>query len=536
VKIKSFNTWIITVVGCLLAGCNKAPVPVLSIDPVSGEVPLTVLFDGSKSYDPNGSISEFKWDFGDGSISYDQSIYHDFNSVGDYIVTFEVVDNKGKASNSKTKIVVTKPIVNQLELTRIDGHIGADNGTYIYRADLSKVNTATITSIIIYDDGIESSGMEGYLTGADIDALKISSSLCDNATCVNSAPTTIPLEFSLSNTIFSPGYQEGTNDFALYGTDASGFNLNNSKAKLEVFDGRINVSSTQSNGFISLGRRGAIAFNLLNPISPGSLYLYIGEVAGNEKISVAVSSSSINFATLIPNPKRQKRYNSCEAFQEYTNDHGVTDSNGENHPGASGWTDYQIRYSTSVSSTSTTTKTVAVRHFKCPCNNVIYNTLEECLENCQINLGCFTGICEPVDIEEEQVCVTTASSLMISFTVSTKVSMLDWTPSGTISNQCTQEIQRYTNETLNHEARHVQDIRDVVNSANDRLKNGVEYNAEGCGANEQEARNNLREKLNERAEQEKLTIQQEIDDKANSFHNSPESRITLPRCDKCRDL
>jgi hypothetical protein len=125
---------------------------------------------------------------------------------------------------------------------------------------------------------------------------------------------------------------------------------------------------------------------------------------------------------------------------------------------------------------------------------------------------------------------------MISFTVSTKVSMLDWTPSGTISNQCTQEIQRYTNETLNHEARHVQDIRDVVNSANDRLKNGVEYNAEGCGANEQEARNNLREKLNERAEQEKLTIQQEIDDKANSFHNSPESRITLPRCDKCRDL
>jgi len=534
-KMISFNAWSIIVVGCLLTSCNKAPVPVLSVDPTSGEVPLTVMFDGSKSYDPDGSISNFKWDFGDGSISYDQSVYHDFNSVGNYTITFEVVDNKGKSSSSKTVIVVTKPTVSQLEIIKIDGRLGADDGTVVYRADLSKVTTASIASIIIYDEGSETSGMSGYLTGADIDALKISSSLCDNASCVNSAPNTIPVTFSSSNTILAPGYQVEPIDFALYGTDSSGFNINNSIATLEVFDGRKNISLTLPNGFISLGRGGAIAFNLINPISPDSLYLYIGEVAGNETISVVVSSSPISAASLIPKPKKQKYSGSCEAFQEYTGNHGVTDSEGKNHPGASGWTDYQLRYTHSVSSTSSTTKTVKVQHFKCPCNNNIYDTNEECLENCLIDLGCFVGYCKLVDVDEEQVCVSTASPLIVRITVSTKVSMLDWTPSGTISNQCRQEIKRYTEETLKHEARHVKDIKDIVDSANERLKNGVEYPAEGCGATEEQAQENLRRKLEERAEQEKSAIEQEMDDKAEAFDDSPEGKILLPRCDKCQE-
>ena len=533
-RIESYNALIVILVGCLVACCNKAPISVLSADPTSGEAPLTVKFDGSESYDPDGNIGKFKWDFGDGSISNEQSIYHDFVRVGEFMVTFEVVDNKGKGSSSKMTIVVIKPTVNQLELKQIDGRLGADNGTGIYRADLSKVNTASIASIIIYDEGGETSGMQGYLTGADIDALKISSSLCDNAICVNSASTTIPLDFSLSNTIFSPGYQEGTSDFALYGTDAGGFNLNNSIATLEVFDGRDHISSTQPNGFISLGRRGAIAFNLVNPISPGSLYLYVGEVGANEEISVVVSSSSISAASLVPNPKKQERQGSCEEFHEYTGNHGVTDSKGTNHPGFSGWTDDQLRYTHSVSSTSSTTKTVRVTKYKCPCNNTLYDRLDDCIANCKVTLGCFTGICEPVEVDEEQVCLSTASPLEIRFTVSTKVSMLDWTPSGTISNQCRQEIKRYTEETLKHEARHVKDIKDIVDSANERLKNGVEYPAEGCGATEEQAQTNLRRKLKERAEQEKSAIEQEINDKVKAFHDTPESHITLPRCDKCQ--
>lgn len=538
-KIKSFSAWIMIVIGCLLViGClsfNKAPVPVLSVDPSTGEVPLTVMFDGSKSYDPDGSISKFKLDFGDGSISYNQSAYHNYKNVGNYTVTFEVVDNKGKSSSSKTAIVVTKPTVSQLELVKIDGRLGANGGTVVYRADLSKVNTISIASIIIYDEGSETSGMSGEYTGADIDALRISSSFCDNAGCVASAPSTIPVSFSPNNIIFTPGHQVEPSDFAHYGTDTNGFNLNNSIATLEVFDGRHQVLSTQPNGFISIGRGGAIAFNLANPISPDGLYLYIGEVAGNENILVVVSSSSISADRLLPKPQKQKYHGTCEALLEYVGNVGVTDNKGVNHPGHTGWIDYQCRYTYEVPSYSSTRKTVKVTKYKCPCNNMLYNKLDDCIRNCKVTLGCFTGICEPIDFDEEQVCLSTASPIKMRFTVSTDISMLDWSPSGTISNQCEQERARWTRETLNHEARHVKDIKDIINSANERLKNGVDYPVEGCGTTEKEALKSLQKKIDERAKQELSVIYQEMGKKIKEFHDSPESQILMPRCDKCQE-
>lgn len=47
----------------------EPPVVVMTANPVSGTVPLTVQFDASQSYDPDNSALTFRWDFGDGLFS-----------------------------------------------------------------------------------------------------------------------------------------------------------------------------------------------------------------------------------------------------------------------------------------------------------------------------------------------------------------------------------------------------------------------------------------------------------------------------------
>ena len=44
------------------------PVAVLSATPVSGNIPLDVVFDGSASYDSDGTIASYAWNFGDGTV------------------------------------------------------------------------------------------------------------------------------------------------------------------------------------------------------------------------------------------------------------------------------------------------------------------------------------------------------------------------------------------------------------------------------------------------------------------------------------
>ncbi len=246
---------IMVVTSCLVAGCNKSPVPIVAVDPQSGELPLTVTCDGSGSYDPDGSIAGFTWDFGDGPINGGPSVSHEFTTDGSHQITLTVVDNKGKSAGSRVTVVVTRPTFAALRLTRIEGQLGPQNATQVYRADLSGVSTGLIASIIIYDNETGETGrMSGSYSGAAIDAVKISSLLCDQAAAVRSAPDTVPLAYTPDATAFAPGCQNEPTEFALYGTDATGFYLDNSQATLGAFDGMLKDRGTEQWRFDFSGR------------------------------------------------------------------------------------------------------------------------------------------------------------------------------------------------------------------------------------------------------------------------------------------
>ena len=73
--------------------------------PTNGTVPLSVVFDATASYDPDGTIVSYEWNFGDGTTNTgDPQISHVFTQPGDYNVTLTVTDNSGSKDYFTTTI------------------------------------------------------------------------------------------------------------------------------------------------------------------------------------------------------------------------------------------------------------------------------------------------------------------------------------------------------------------------------------------------------------------------------------------------
>ncbi|KAA0004498.1 MAG: PKD domain-containing protein [Thermoplasmata archaeon] len=66
-----------------------------------------VKFNSSSSYDINGFIVNWTWNFGDGNVSYEQNPSHQYADDGTYNVTLTVRDNDGYASNISYLISVS---------------------------------------------------------------------------------------------------------------------------------------------------------------------------------------------------------------------------------------------------------------------------------------------------------------------------------------------------------------------------------------------------------------------------------------------
>ena len=89
---------------------NDRPAPVVSIDTDRGQVPLTVTFDASATYDVDGTIARFEWDFdGDGTADLDPAtagpvVTHVFSATRRYRSVLTVVDDLGAPSTVDMEI------------------------------------------------------------------------------------------------------------------------------------------------------------------------------------------------------------------------------------------------------------------------------------------------------------------------------------------------------------------------------------------------------------------------------------------------
>lgn len=87
-----------------LPGFNAPPVANAAASPDAGLVPLAVTFDGASSYDPDGYIADWYWDFGDGSFSTQVNPSHTYTGAGTFEATLTVTDNDGASASTVQKI------------------------------------------------------------------------------------------------------------------------------------------------------------------------------------------------------------------------------------------------------------------------------------------------------------------------------------------------------------------------------------------------------------------------------------------------
>ena len=87
--------------------------PIADADgPYSGSVGENITFDGSGSYDPDGNIVSWEWDFGDTTTGSGETTTHAYSSPGDYTVTLTVTDDDSGVDTDTTTVHVNySPVV-----------------------------------------------------------------------------------------------------------------------------------------------------------------------------------------------------------------------------------------------------------------------------------------------------------------------------------------------------------------------------------------------------------------------------------------
>lgn len=118
----------------------------------SGEAPLIVQFDGSRSHDEDGHIVKFHWEFGDSASSEEKSPSHTYSEPGEYRVTLGVTDDRGATGRDGLTVLVLAPEARQPPAEpELDGLIAAGEYRYGFRDEATGIELFwTISGELIY--------------------------------------------------------------------------------------------------------------------------------------------------------------------------------------------------------------------------------------------------------------------------------------------------------------------------------------------------------------------------------------------------
>ena len=95
------------------ADSNSPPVANFTFYPTIPSKNETVIFNASSSYDPDGIITNYTWNFGDGSIAYGMIVNHSYANDSIYNVTLTVRDDNNATANITKQIIVDEtPVAN----------------------------------------------------------------------------------------------------------------------------------------------------------------------------------------------------------------------------------------------------------------------------------------------------------------------------------------------------------------------------------------------------------------------------------------
>jgi len=120
---------------------NIGPVADLSNgEPYHGYTNGSIFFDGTLSYDSDGTIVKWFWDFGDGSTKTGETVYNSYESPGEYNVTLHVVDDDNEEGIDTTMAIVQYGNVKPSDpIVKIKMLLPQFNNIYIVKNQNNKV-------------------------------------------------------------------------------------------------------------------------------------------------------------------------------------------------------------------------------------------------------------------------------------------------------------------------------------------------------------------------------------------------------------
>jgi len=87
----------------------QPPVADFTANPLRVNPGVPVTFDASPSFDPDGSIASYTWEFGDSSGGSGKIATHSYSNPGLFTVNLTVVDNQTLSSNATHQVTVNAP-------------------------------------------------------------------------------------------------------------------------------------------------------------------------------------------------------------------------------------------------------------------------------------------------------------------------------------------------------------------------------------------------------------------------------------------
>jgi PKD repeat protein len=88
---------------------NQSPVAIFTESAENVYINDTITFSATESYDPDGTIVAYSWDFGDGTTATGITVFHAYADNSSYVVTLTVTDNNGATdSTNATKTVMNR--------------------------------------------------------------------------------------------------------------------------------------------------------------------------------------------------------------------------------------------------------------------------------------------------------------------------------------------------------------------------------------------------------------------------------------------
>ena len=133
---------------------NKPPVADLAAGELyQGLIDEEIEFNGTLSFDSDGYIVEWLWDFGDGSSAIGEVVTHAYSDKGDYIVLLKVTDDKGANSTDETTAIVIQPNRPPSEPIVTGPTEGLVNIEYFFSIESTDEDNDTIKYNVDWGDG-----------------------------------------------------------------------------------------------------------------------------------------------------------------------------------------------------------------------------------------------------------------------------------------------------------------------------------------------------------------------------------------------